>query len=79
MVAPTCSFYRINLFILIACKNVVHLLLGRMNGSASFFFRIGIGGRGGRLVDPGPGPGPGPGLTPLGPRGACINCIVTCQ
>jgi hypothetical protein len=40
------QFYEINLFILV-CENVVHLLLGRINGSASFFFRIGIGGRGG--------------------------------
>lgn len=60
-------FYKINLFIL-ACEDVVHLLLGLINGSVSFFFRIGIVGRGGRL------PGPGPGLAPLGPRGACINC-----
>lgn len=39
-----------------------HLLLGRIKGSASFFFRAGIGGR-----------GPG-GLAPFGPRGGCISC-----
>jgi hypothetical protein len=44
-------------------KHEAHLLLGRINGSASLFFRAGIGGRCPLL-----------GLAFLGPRGGCIVC-----
>lgn len=40
-----------------------YLLFGRMNGSAPFFLRIGIGGRGIGF----------PTVTPFGKPGACVD------